>query len=613
MRKDHFRNIAIIAHVDHGKTTLVDQMLRQSGVFGERETLEDRVMDSMDQEKERGITIAAKNTAVFFNDIKINIIDTPGHADFGGEVERGLSMVDGALLLVDASEGPLPQTRFVLRKALALKLPIILVINKIDRKDARCEEVLNEVYDLFIDLGADEHQIDFPVIYTIARDGVAHAALGDSSTDLKPLFETIIGRIPGPEGDDEGTPQFLVTNLDYDSYIGQVALGRMWNGKLETAKTVALCRPGESPKPVRLTALFTFYGLTKKPEEVAEAGDIIAIAGVEGVSIGDTLTSLEDPKPLPGITVDEPTVSMNFYVNTSPFAGRDGKYLTTRHLRARLEQEAFRNVSIKVEDTDRADSFRVSGRGELQLGVLVESMRREGYELAVSKPTIITKEIDGVLMEPVERVFFDIPEEYMGVVTEKMAKRKGKMENMKHSGTGRLTVEYTCATRGIIGFRGQFLTDTRGLGVMNSLFEGYREWAGTFRHRFNGVLVADRMGTSNSYAHLAMEDRGELFIQVGTEVYEGMIVGENNRDHDLDVNITKEKKLTNMRSSNSDQTIVLKVPRTLSLDEAIEFIADDELVEVTPKVFRMRKMELNQDKRAQLNKTRDKDEQIMAM
>lgn len=611
MRKDHFRNIAIIAHVDHGKTTLVDMMLRQSGVFGEREELKDRVMDNMDLEKERGITIASKNTAVFYKDIKINIIDTPGHADFGGEVERGLNMVDGALLLVDASEGPLPQTRFVLRKALGRGLPVILVINKIDRKDARADEVLNEVYDLFIDLGADEHQISFPVIYTIARDGVAQLSLDKPGQDLGPLFEAIVKHIPGPEGDDSHIPQFLVTNLDYDSYIGQVALGRMFNGKLDITKPFALCRPGQPPRSVRLTALFTFQGLTKQPLEQSESGDIIAVAGIENIQIGDTLTSLETPMPLPGITVDEPTVSMNFYVNSSPFAGRDGKYLTTRHLRARLEMEAYRNVSIRVEDTDRADMFKVSGRGELQLGVLIETMRREGYELMVSKPTIITKTIDGKLCEPVERVFFDIPEEYMGVITEKMAQRKGKMENMKHSGTGRLTVEYVCATRGIIGFRSQFLTDTRGLGVMNSLFEGYREWAGNFKHRFNGVLVADRMGPSNSYAHLAMEDRGELFITVGTEVYEGMIVGEHNRDRDIDVNITKEKKLTNMRSSNSDQTVVLKVPRTLSLDEAIEFIVEDELVEVTPKTFRMRKMELNQDKRAQLNKTRDKDEAIL--
>jgi GTP-binding protein len=611
MRKEKFRNIAIIAHVDHGKTTLVDAMLRQSGIFRENQEMQDRVMDSMDLEKERGITIAAKNTAVYYHDIKINIIDTPGHADFGGEVERGLNMVDGALILVDASEGPLPQTRFVLRKALAKKLSIILVINKIDRKDARIEEVVNEVYDLFIDLGADEKQIDFPIIYTVAREGIAYNNVGDSSSDLKPLFETIINYIPAPIGDDSKEPQFLVTNLDYDSYIGQVALGRMFNGKLEMSKPYALCSGDAAVKSVRLSAIFTFHGLNKKQVNEVEAGDIIAVSGVENISIGDTITSLENPVPLPGIKVDEPTVSMNFYVNSSPYAGREGKYLTTRHIKARLEHEAFRNVSIRVELTDRADAFKVSGRGELQLGILIETMRREGYELMVSKPNIITKEIDGKLCEPVERVFFDIPEEYMGVVTEKMAQRKGKMENMKHSGTGRVTLEYVCATRGIIGFRSQFLTDTRGLGVMNSIFEDYKEWVGNFKHRFNGVLVADRMGSSNSYAHLAMEDRGELFIEVGTEVYEGMIVGENNRDRDLDVNITKEKKLTNMRSSNSDQTIVLKVPRNLSLDEAIEFIADDELVEVTPKTFRMRKMELDQNKRAVLNKTRDKEESIV--
>lgn len=605
MIKDHFRNIAIIAHVDHGKTTLVDAMLRQSGVFRLNEELKDRVMDSMDLEKERGITIAAKNTAVFYHDIKINIIDTPGHADFGGEVERALNMVDGALLLVDASEGPLPQTRFVLRKALAKKIPIILVINKIDRKDARVQEVVNEVYDLFIDLGADEKQIDFPTIYTVARDGTAYRNIGEISTDLTPLFETIVSYIPGPEGNDDHEPQFLITNLDYDSYLGQIALGRMFNGCLEMTKPYVLYRNMKAEKSIKLSGLFTYHGLEKKMVEKVESGDIIAVSGIEDIKIGDTITSVENPAPLPGIEVDEPTVAMIFYVNSSPFAGRDGKYLTTRHIKARLETEVLRSVSIRVDATDRADAFKVYGRGELQLGILIETMRREGYELMVSKPTIITKTIEGKLCEPVERVFFDIPEEYMGVVTEKMAQRKGKMVNMKHNSGGRLTAEYICATRGIIGFRSQFLTDTRGLGVMNSLFEGYQEWAGNFKDRFNGVLVADRNGFSNSYAHLAMEDRGELFIQTGTEVYSGMIVGECNKDRDLDVNITKEKKLTNMRSSNSDQTIVLKIPRTLSLDEAIEFIAEDELVEVTPKTFRLRKMELNADKRSIINKTRE--------
>ena len=608
MKKEHFRNIAIIAHVDHGKTTLVDAMLRQSGVFRDNESVRERVMDSMDLERERGITIAAKNTAVYFNGVKINIIDTPGHADFGGEVERGLNMVDGVLLLVDASEGPLPQTRFVLRKALAKKLLIILVINKIDRKDARIGEVVNEVYDLFIDLGADEHQINFPILYTIARDGIARKKPYDAIADLQPLFETIIGHFPEPEGDDDREPQFLVTNLDYDSYIGQVALGRMFNGKLNMMKQYAHCSPDSPTRTVKLTSIFTFHGLDKKQVDEVEAGDIIAVSGIENISIGDTITSLENPMPLPGLKVDEPTVSMIFYVNSSPTAGREGKFLTTRHIKERLENESFRNVSVKVEPTERADAFKVSGRGELQLCVLIETMRREGYELMVSKPTIITKQVDGVLQEPFERAFFDIPEEYIGVVTEIMSQKKGQMVNMKNSGTGRMALEYICSTRGLIGFRSQFLTDTRGLGVLNTLFEGYREWAGQLKHRSNGVLVADRAGHSNTYAHLAMEDRGELFLEVGTEVYEGMIVGEHNRDRDIDVNITKEKKLTNMRSSNSDQTIVLKTPRLLSLDEAIEFISDDELVEVTPRTFRMRKMELDQNKRAVLSKTRDKEE-----
>ena len=597
MRKENFRNIAIIAHVDHGKTTLVDAMLRQSGVFRENQEVIERVMDSMDLEKERGITITAKNTAVYYHDIKINIIDTPGHADFGGEVERGLNMVDGAVLLVDASEGPLPQTRFVLRKALSRHLKIVVVINKIDRKDARAQEVLNEIYDLFIDLGADEEQIDFPIVYTISRDGLAFYNIGDESTDLKPLFETIIRSVHAPEGDDSLEPQFLVTNLDYDSYLGKTALGRLFNGKLELSKQYALCSEEKITRNIKLSALFTFYGLNKKQVNEVESGDIIAIAGIEDINIGDTLTSQDNPLPLPGIKVDEPTVSMYFYVNTGPYAGREGKYLTTRHIKSRLEMEAYRNVSIRVEMTDRADAFKVSGRGELQLGILIETMRREGYELMVSRPTIITKNIDGKLSEPVERVFFDIPDEYVGVVTEKMAKKKGRMEAMKDNGTGRVSMEFVCPTRGIIGFRSQFLTDTRGLGVMNTLFEGYIEWQGPIKHRFNGVLIADRSGFSNSYAHLAMEDRGELFVEVGTEVYEGMIVGECNKDNDLDVNITKEKKLTNMRSSNSEQTVVLKVPRLLSIDEAIEFIAEDELVEVTPKTFRIRKMELDANKR----------------
>ena len=604
------RNIGIIAHIDAGKTTTTERVLFYTGKTHRIGSVDDgtTVTDWMEQERERGITITAAAITANWGEYQINIIDTPGHADFGGEVERALNMVDGVVLLVDAAEGPLPQTRFVLRKALTRHLPVILVINKIDRKDARPAEVVSEVYDLFIDLGADDHQINFPTVYTVSRDGLAYYHLGETSANLQPLFETILSHIPGPEGKDDHEPQFLVTNLDYDSYIGQVALGRMFNGKLSMSGQYALVSGDVIRKNIKLTAMFTFHGLNKKPVTEVESGDVIALSGVEDIKIGDTITSMENPMPMEGIRVDDPTVSMIFYVNSSPFAGRDGKYLTTRHIKARLELEAFRNVSIRVEVTDRADAFRVSGRGELQLGILVETMRREGYELMVSKPTIITKTIDGNLFEPYERIFFDIPEEYTGVVTEKMAIRKGRMENMKPSGHGRVAMEFVCATRGIIGFRSQFLTDTRGLGVMNTLFEAYKEWAGPMKHRFNGVLVADRAGKSNSYAHLAMEDRGELFLDVGTEVYEGMIVGECNRDTDLDVNITKEKKLTNMRSSNSDQTVVLKVPRILSLDQAIEFIAEDELVEATPKFFRMRKMELNQDKRAVLNKTRSREE-----
>ncbi len=598
MRKNNFRNVAIIAHVDHGKTTLVDGMLKQSGIFRKNQHVEDRVMDSMDLERERGITIMAKNTAVMYNNIKINIVDTPGHADFGGEVERSLNLVDGALLLVDSSEGPLPQTRFVVKKALAKKLPIILVINKIDRPDQRIQEVVNDVYDLFIDLDANDEQIDFPILYTNAREGLAHLDLTDSSTNLKPLFDTIINKIPGPEADDEATPQFLVTNLDYDSYVGQIAVGRLSMGMLEMNKQYSLCGRDKITPGIKFSALYTFENLGKKKVEQVVAGDIIAFAGVENVNIGDTISSLEHPQPLPRISVDEPTVSMVFYVNTSPLAGTEGKYLTSRHIKDRLEKETLGNVAIEIKPTERADAFEVCGRGELQMAVLIETMRREGFEFMVAKPHVITKEIDGKICEPTEHVYIDLPEEHVGVVTEKLSSRKGRMTNLVNHGHGRVNLEFHIPSRGLIGFRSHFLTDTKGSGVMNSILEGYEPWCGSIPQRISGALVADRSGRVTTYASLAMVDRGELFLQVGTLVYEGMIIGERNRGGDLDVNITKEKKLTNMRSSTSEATVTLRPPRMLSLDQSIEFIAEDELVEVTPKNIRLSKMERDRIKRA---------------
>ena len=603
MKKNHLRNIAIISHVDHGKTTLLNAMLKQTGVFRANQTVEDRVMDSMDLEKERGITITAKNTAVDYNGIKINIVDTPGHADFGGEVERSLNMVDGAILLVDASEGPLPQTRFVLKKALAKKLPIILVINKIDRGDARIEEVINETYDLFIDLDADEQQIEFPILYTNAKIGVSHKKLRDSSTDLQPLLQTIIDSIPAPEANDDSIPQFLITNLDYDPYVGQIAIGRIQSGKLEMNTGYSLCAKDKIIPNVRFSALYTFYGLTKKPVTSAESGDIIALSGVDNITIGDTISSLIDPQPLPRLQVDEPTVSMMFYVNDGPFAGTEGKFLTSRHLLERLEKESLRNVAIKIKKLERTDAFEVCGRGELQMAVLIETMRREGYELMVSRPRVITKEEKGKTMEPLERLFLDIPEEFVGKITEKLSIRKGRMESLVNKGSGRVSMEFLIPSRGLIGFRSQFLTDTKGGGVMNSLLEDYAPWFGPIPQRMTGVLVADRPGRVTTYASYAMEDRGEMVVEVGTQVYAGMIVGERNRSSDLNVNIIKEKKLTNMRASTSDTTIILRPPRVLSLDQAIEFIAEDELVEVTPESFRLRKMELDAVRRASQQKS----------
>ncbi|OGU18283.1 MAG: GTP-binding protein TypA [Ignavibacteria bacterium GWB2_35_12] len=597
MRKENLRNIAIIAHVDHGKTTLVDGMLKQSGTFRDNQVVEDRIMDSMDLEKERGITIMAKNTSIFYNDVKINIVDTPGHADFGGEVERSLNLVDGALILVDASEGPLPQTRFVVKKALAKKLPIILVINKIDRPDARIQQVINEVYDLFIDLDAQDEQIEFKILYTNAKTGVAHNEIGDNSEDLKPLFDAIISEIPGPDADDNEVPQFLVTNLDYDSYVGQIAIGRLSHGILEMNKTYSLVVEDKTITGIKFSALFNFQGLKKKQVTQVEAGDIIALAGVENLEIGDTITSNENPKPLPRIKVDEPTLSMIFYVNDSPFAGREGKFLTTRHLKERLERETLRNVAIELKYLDRTDAFEVCGRGELQMAVLIETIRREGYEFLVSKPQVITKDIDGKLCEPVELLLLDIPEEHIGILTSKLSVRKGVMANITNSGSGRVNMEFRIPSRGLIGFRSQFLTDTKGAGVMNTLFDGYEPWYGPIPQRSSGALVADRQGRATANAAYGMEDRGELFIEPGYEVYPGMIVGERNKTQDLIVNITKEKKLTNMRASNSDATVVLRPCRKLSLDQCIEFIAEDELIEITPENIRLRKMELDPNRR----------------
>ena len=592
MRKSTIRNIAIISHVDHGKTTLVDAMLRQTGTFRDHQAVEERVMDSMDLEKERGITIMAKNTVIRYRDVKINIVDTPGHADFGGEVERGLNMVDGAILLVDASEGPLPQTRFVVRKALAAKLSVILVINKIDRSDARLDEVLDEVYDLFIDLDADDGQIEFPVLYTNAKAGIAHRQPGDGCTDLTPLFEMILERIPGPVGDDGAAPQFLVTNLDYDPYVGQLAIGRLMNGVLEMNRGYTLCGEAAAKSEIRFSALYTFHGLQRKAVDRAEAGDIVAFAGVEAVNIGDTVASLEDPRPLPRIRVDEPTVSMIFYVNSGPFAGKEGKYLTSRHLRDRLEKEALKNVALRLEPLERKDAFEIRGRGELQMAVLIETMRREGYECMVSRPQVITRKENGKVLEPFESVLLDVPEEFVGILTEKLALRKGRMTHLANRGSGRVSLEFIIPARGLIGFRSHFMTDTKGAGVMNTLFEGYQTWAGPIAQRISGALVADRAGRVTTYASLAMADRGEMFVAVGTDIYGGMIVGERNRTGDLNVNIVKEKKLTNIRSSTAEATVSLRPPRLLSLDQSIEFIAEDELVEITPRSVRLRKADL---------------------
>ena len=601
MKRDNIRNIAIIAHVDHGKTTLVDGMLRQAGIFRSNEKVVDRVMDRNDLERERGITIMAKNTAVDYRGVKINIVDTPGHADFGGEVERTLKMVDGVLLLVDASEGPLPQTRFVLRKALELKLPPMLVVNKIDRPDARIQEVLNEVYDLFIDLDATEEQLDFPIVYTNAKLGIAKTSLEEESETLQPLFELIVKTIPAPEEKKDEVLQILVTNIDYNDYVGRLAIGRIFSGTVRVGDPVAVITDKGEPVKTKITSLYTFQGLERMDAKEAYAGDIVALAGIEGINIGDTITDAERPAPLPRIKVDEPTISMVFAVNTSPLAGREGKFVTSRNLRERLEKELLYNVAIRV-DFDNTDAFKVMGRGELQLAILIEMMRREGYELSVSMPETITKEIDGVLNEPMELLVIDVPEEFVGVVTQQIGMRKGRMQKMANNGHGRVRLEYRIPSRGLIGFRSQFLTDTKGTGLLNHLFDGYEKWHGPMSKRQTGALVSDRAGSTTIYALFHLQPRGTLFISDGVTVYEGMIVGENSRDNDLDVNVVKEKKLTNMRASSADDIVQLIPAKTLNLEQAIEFIKEDELVEVTPQSVRMRKRVLEANKRPKKEK-----------
>ncbi len=597
IKRNELRNIAIIAHVDHGKTTLVDMLLRQSGTFRDNERVQERVMDNIDLERERGITIIAKNTAVRYNGIKINIVDTPGHADFGGEVERTLKMVDGVLLLVDASEGPLPQTRFVLKKALELGLPPILVINKIDRPDARINDVVNEVYDLFIDLDASDAQLEFPIVYTNARDGIAKLKMDEEGRDLRPLFDLIVNTIPPPEGNEVGPLQLLVMNIDYNDYVGRLAIGRVFSGTVKIADPIGVVQQGNQIVKTKVTSLFEFQGLKRVDTEKATIGDIVALAGIEGVSIGDTITEPENPRPLPRIAVDEPTISMLFSINNSPFAGKEGKFVTSRHLKERLEKELLYNVAIRIEMLDATDSFKVLGRGELQLAILIEMMRREGYELSVSQPETITKQRDGKTYEPMENLVIDCPEDYIGVVTQKLGARKGRMTKMANNGHGRVRLEFRIPARGLIGFRSEFLTDTRGTGLLNHIFDGYEPWQGPIAKRSTGALVADRPGKTTTYALFHLQPRGELFIKESTPVYEGMIVGENSRENDIDVNVVKEKKLTNMRASGADEALRLVPPRLLSLEQALEFIKEDELVEVTPQTIRLRKKILESNKR----------------
>lgn len=591
------RNIAIVAHVDHGKTTLVDTMLRQSGIFRANEEVADRVMDSNDLERERGITILAKITGLRYKGIKINICDTPGHSDFGGEVERALKMVDGVMLLVDASEGPLPQTRYVLSKALEAHLTPIVVINKIDRPDARVQEVLNEVYDLFIDLDAQEDQLEFPVVYAIGKQGIAKMNLEDESETLEPLFETIIKHIPPPKGSADAELQMLIANLDYSDYLGRMGVGRVFNGTLQHGMEVAIAKLDGSFQKTRITKMYSYEGLRRVEETEVYPGDIVSIAGVEGITIGETVTNVDTPKPLPKIHIDEPTIAMTFTINTSPFVGREGSLVTSRNLKDRLEKELLTNVALRVEDTGSPDSMKVLGRGELQLAILIETMRREGYELQVSKPEIVTKTVDGVVKEPQEILLIDCPETFIGVVIEKMGHRKGKMMKMVNHGSGRVRLEFQVPSRGLIGIRNEMLTETRGTAIMNSLFNGYMDWQGDIPMRPTGVLISDRAGVATAFAINGLQERGEIFISPGAEVYEGMIVGENSRDADLNVNIVREKKLTNMRSSSADDAIRLVPPKILTLETAIEFIEIDEFVEITPKSIRLRKKILKANQR----------------
>ncbi len=596
--RPELRNVAIVAHVDHGKTTLVDGMLWQSGAFRENQDVAERVMDSNDLEKERGITILAKNTAVTVpdsdgTDVTINVVDTPGHADFGGEVERALAMVDGALLLVDASEGPLPQTRFVLRKALERGLPVLVVVNKIDRPDARIDEVVDETFSLLIDLGADDAQIDLPVLYTVARDGQASLDPQVPGTDLQPLFDAILRHIPAPRHDPDHPFQALVTNLDASAYLGRLAMCRVQHGEVRRGDTVAWCRADGSIEDVKLTEMFLTRALERRPAEYAGPGDLIAIAGIDEVTIGETLADRDDPRPLPLLTVDEPALGMTLGANTSPLAGRDGDKLTARQIENRLRQELVGNVSLRVLPTERPDTWEVQGRGELQLAVLVETMRREGFELTVGKPRVVTREVDGAVHEPFERLSVDIPEDYVGVVTQLLGLRKGRLEQMVNHGTGWVRMDYRTPSRSLIGFRTEFLTETRGTGILHHVFDGYEPWQGELRMRANGSLVADRSGQATQFALMNLQERGTLFISPGAEVYEGMIVGENARSEDMDVNPAKEKKLSNVRSSTSDELVRLAPPRALSLDQALEFIREDEAAEVTPVSVRLRKVELS--------------------
>jgi GTP-binding protein len=593
-QRNNIRNIAIIAHVDHGKTTLVDAMLWQSGLFRKNETVAERIMDSMDLEREKGITIMAKNTAVNYRDIHINIVDTPGHADFGSEVERTLTLVDGVLLLVDAAEGPLPQTRFVLKKALEAGLPPIVVINKIDRSDARPAEVLDEVYDLFIDLDANEDQLEFPVLYTNARTGTATTDLKVEGTSLEPLFETILTTVPPPRVDPAMGLQFRVTMLDWDDYVGRLVIGRIVSGRVRQAERVSVVHRDGAIEQAKVTVLYGYEGLKRIEIQEASAGEIVAIAGIETIDIGETVGDLESPVALPLIRIDEPTVSMLFAANVSPFAGKEGRFVTSPQLRERLLKEGKLNPGVHIEETDSPDTFRVSGRGELQLAILIEIMRREGFEMEVGKPEIITRKDDeGRTLEPMEHLVIDIPEEHIGAVTQKIGPRKGLMTKMVNHGTGRVRLEYRLPSRGLIGYRTEFLTDTRGTGLLNHLFDGWDVWQGDIAHRMNGALVADRGGRTTGYAIDNLQARGVMFLGPGEQVYEGMIVGENSRDNDLDVNITKEKKLTNMRASTADESIKLTPPRVMNLEQCLEWIREDELLEVTPKSLRLRKRSLS--------------------